>query len=100
MKKACLITLFFVLVVIAGMFIRDFKIQSAEGFTVKDAEAECPKTNGYIWCAEKNKCILFADEDCAIRSFEECERAGFPVMESNPRKCSIPGGESFVEGVE
>lgn len=33
----------------------------------------------------------------AINNFEECARAGYPVMESYPRQCRIPEGEIFVE---
>jgi hypothetical protein len=34
-----------------------------------------------------------------IRNFEECVAAGYPVMESYPRQCSVPGGSTFVEQV-
>ncbi|MDP2704868.1 MAG: Gmad2 immunoglobulin-like domain-containing protein [Patescibacteria group bacterium] len=33
-----------------------------------------------------------------IRSFEECVKAGYPVLESYPRKCKAPNSE-FVEDV-
>lgn len=32
-----------------------------------------------------------------IGSFKECANKGFPVQESYPRKCVIPGGKSFTE---
>jgi len=32
-----------------------------------------------------------------IGSFEECVAAGYPVMESYPRQCRVPGGLAFVE---
>ena len=35
-----------------------------------------------------------------INSFEDCVRAGFPVMESYPRQCRTPGGRNFVESIE
>ncbi len=35
-----------------------------------------------------------------ISSFEECAQAGYPVMESYPRKCQTPDGQIFVEDVE
>lgn len=42
--------------------------------------------------------FLFVGEDEAtITSFQECIDAGYPVMESYPRQCSIPGGETFTE---
>ena len=31
-----------------------------------------------------------------INSFEECVSAGYPIMESFPEKCSVPGGKTFV----
>ena len=31
-----------------------------------------------------------------INSFDECVSAGYPIMESFPEKCSVPGGETFV----
>jgi hypothetical protein len=34
-----------------------------------------------------------------IRSFDECVAAGYPVMESYPRQCRVPGGPSFTEEV-
>jgi len=34
-----------------------------------------------------------------ITSFDECVSAGYPVMESFPEKCSVPGGETFVREV-
>lgn len=33
-----------------------------------------------------------------IASFEECEAAGYPVMESYPRQCRTPDGTVFIEG--
>jgi hypothetical protein len=32
-----------------------------------------------------------------VSSFEECTKAGYPVMESYPRQCSTPDGHFFVE---
>ncbi len=34
-----------------------------------------------------------------VTSFAECAAAGFPVMESYPRQCRVPGGTTFVEQV-
>ena len=33
----------------------------------------------------------------SIATFEECVLAGYPVMESYPRRCALPGGPSFTE---
>ncbi len=35
-----------------------------------------------------------------VKSFQDCVDAGYPVMESYPRQCSVPNGESFVEEVD
>lgn len=32
-----------------------------------------------------------------ISSFEDCAKAGYPVMESYPRQCQTPDGRNFVE---
>lgn len=34
-----------------------------------------------------------------IASFEECVNAGYPVMESFPRRCNTPDGKTFAEFV-
>ncbi|MDZ7726063.1 MAG: Gmad2 immunoglobulin-like domain-containing protein [Candidatus Campbellbacteria bacterium] len=34
-----------------------------------------------------------------ITSFEECVEAGYPVMESYPEQCSVPGGETFTRDI-
>lgn len=32
-----------------------------------------------------------------VKDFEDCVKAGYPVMESYPRQCSLPSGRFFVE---
>lgn len=32
-----------------------------------------------------------------ILSFEDCEKAGYPVMESFPRQCRVPDGRTYAE---
>lgn len=50
---------------------------------------------GY-WLYETNK--KSADnEPLFVTNFEECEAAGYPVMESNPRQCRTPDGTLYVE---
>lgn len=34
-----------------------------------------------------------------VSSFDECVRAGYPVMESFPRQCKTPDGRNFVEQI-
>lgn len=38
-------------------------------------------------------------EDPAVTNFDDCAKAGFPVMESYPRQCRTPEGGLFVEVV-
>ncbi|HEX9595197.1 MAG TPA: hypothetical protein VF996_03665 [Candidatus Saccharimonadales bacterium] len=40
------------------------------------------------------------DADANISSYEECVAAGYPVAESYPEQCIVPGGPSFTRGVE
>lgn len=35
-----------------------------------------------------------------IKSFGDCEEAGFPVMESQPRQCALPDGRVYAEEIE
>lgn len=35
-----------------------------------------------------------------LANFEECMAAGYPVMESYPRQCRTPDGQSFTEVIE
>jgi hypothetical protein len=41
--------------------------------------------------------LLNNSEDQRISSFEECVESGYPIMESYPRKCAVPGGDTFTE---
>jgi len=34
-----------------------------------------------------------------VQSFNECIKAGYPVMESYPRQCKVPDGKIFVEDI-
>jgi hypothetical protein len=36
----------------------------------------------------------------SVTSFKECAAAGYPIMESYPRQCAVPNGQSFVEVIE
>lgn len=100
MKKREMCCLFSLLLVSFLLLFVFHNSTPASSEVVKSAEESCPKTNGYVWCAETNKCIKFREENCTINSFEECANAGFPVIQSYPKKCAIPGGMSFVEEIE
>jgi hypothetical protein len=34
-----------------------------------------------------------------ISSFEQCAQAGYPILESYPRQCQVPGGPTFTENL-
>ena len=34
-----------------------------------------------------------------VTNFEQCQSAGFPVLESYPRQCTTPDGRLFVESM-
>jgi hypothetical protein len=34
-----------------------------------------------------------------ISSFDQCVNAGYPVLESYPRQCQVPGGQTFTENL-
>ncbi len=40
---------------------------------------------------------LSGEEAVTVSNFEECVARGYPVMESYPRRCNTPAGESFTE---
>ena len=59
-------------------------------------------TGGKCFCAAPTSCMcldgkcegVFGEE---INSFDDCVKAGNPVMESYPRQCATPDGRSFTE---
>lgn len=55
-------------------------------------------TAGIYLYIERPACI-FGPEEAAVNSFEECIAAGYVVLESFPRQCKTPGGETFVEDI-
>ena len=32
-----------------------------------------------------------------VSNFEQCAQAGYPIMESYPRQCTLPNGKFFTE---
>ena len=68
-------------------------------------EHGCIGSAGYSWCAVKQKCLRVREEQCeaapgegTISNFEDCAKAGNPVMESYPRQCRT-NGQTFVEHI-
>jgi len=58
----------------------------------------------YIWAAMVNNGADYTDQNPdttleEVRSFEDCERAGYPVMESYPRQCAVPDGRTYTEEI-
>ncbi len=54
------------------------------------------------WNVARGIVMLAVAAGCTLnartpRNFEECLRAGYPVMESFPRRCAVPGGPTFTE---
>jgi hypothetical protein len=64
-------------------------------------EHGCLTGAGYTWCEVRGKCLRVWEEPCsgpsAIDTFEKCVAVGYPVMESYPRQCRVPGGPTFTE---
>jgi hypothetical protein len=52
--------------------------------------------NSYIYNEKQGDGTVDADT-ADIRSFADCERAGYPVMESQPRQCRTPDGRTYAE---
>jgi len=40
--------------------------------------------------------IAYTQKNIAITSYDECVAAGYPVMESYPEQCAVPGGKTFT----
>lgn len=53
------------------------------------------------WVKHGNPSSLAPAEGCskAIGNFDECAAAGYPIMESYPRRCAVPNGGSFTENI-
>ena len=47
--------------------------------------------------------LLRSEEDAPVQneitSFEECQAAGYPIMESYPERCAIPDGKTFTRTI-
>ena len=52
----------------------------------------------YVACKDTG-CGLFGSAQ-AIDSFDECAAAGYPIMESYPRQCKVPGGQTYTEVID
>ena len=52
-----------------------------------------------IWGSFSLFSFFSGDEDVKILNFDDCVRAGNPVMESYPRRCMSESGELFIEDI-
>jgi putative hemolysin len=66
-------------------------VNTVGGATCEPEETNLGNVVGFI---SPNICCAL------IEDFDDCVNAGFPVMESYPRQCAIPGGSSFTEVLE
>jgi putative hemolysin len=66
-------------------------LNTVAGDTCKPEETNLGKVVGFI---SPNICCAL------ITDFDACVKAGFPIMESYPRQCAVPGKETFVEVLE
>ncbi|MCO6431443.1 MAG: hypothetical protein J5J00_11330 [Deltaproteobacteria bacterium] len=44
-------------------------------------------------------CSTAADK-APISSYEECVKAGYPIMKSFPARCAVPGGKVFTQEIK
>ncbi len=43
--------------------------------------------------------VYFKSSSLEVQNFEECIKAGYPVMESYPRQCKATDGKTFTEDI-
>jgi hypothetical protein len=69
-------------------------------------EHGCYLMAGYTWCEARQECLRAWEEPCPlaqgteINSFRACVQAGYPVVESYPRRCRTQEGMMFTEEAE
>jgi hypothetical protein len=40
--------------------------------------------------------FMYREKTEVITNFQECIEAGYPVLETDPPRCTVPGGETFI----
>ncbi len=53
----------------------------------------------FIFFEEEEKENAPLEEKSKIENFSECVEAGYPVVETRPRKCQDPNGKMFIEEI-
>ena len=75
------------------------KGQTPEEKTGRFCGINCLGVYGISGCrVENNTCTEVKIEE-GINNFEECAKAGNPVLESYPRQCMTPDGRTFTEEI-
>ncbi len=89
MKKSILIA--GILIIAVGLIVLGLRFLSSDEDTWLCQNGE--------WVKHGNPSNQAPIEGCAkiIGSFDECAAAGYPIMESYPRRCAVPNGGNFVE---
>ncbi len=70
-------------------------VNTVGGAACGEDEENIGKVYGFI---SPNICCRKISNE--ITDFEGCIAAGYPAMESYPRKCAVPGGKTFTEKIE
>lgn len=52
---------------------------------------------GVFWFTASRQSVQAPSQP--INSFEDCAAAGYPIAESYPRQCIVPGGPGFTEEI-
>lgn len=55
---------------------------------------------GWLWFSHYYVPTVQPVDISSIKSFEECEAAGFPIREMYPRQCVLPDGRLYAEEIE
>lgn len=91
--------------------VKNFEQCMAMGYPIIFGEQlECRGPGGIVFTEKQDK-IDSPDEEpdldrdaqddkTKIASFEDCLKAGYPIMESYPRQCRTPDGDLFIEVIK
>jgi hypothetical protein len=66
-------------------------------------EHGCLTAAGYSWNADEQACVrewIDGEGRYQVTDFQTCADAGYPVMESYPRRCRAPNEEIFTEDIQ
>ncbi|MFA7244700.1 MAG: Gmad2 immunoglobulin-like domain-containing protein [Candidatus Magasanikbacteria bacterium] len=87
MKKIIIISLIFVTLIVANIFILNYSRQNKQ-------------INNNVSPSSTSQTPLTPQvEEKIITNFTECLEAGFPIMESYPRQCKTTDNKNFIEDI-